>query len=41
MSWIVAIALALGAFALAAFALGVARQGWTSFAAALALGLAG
>lgn len=41
MSWLVAIALALGAFALGAFALGVARQGWTTFAAALALGLAG
>ncbi|MBO9517162.1 MAG: tetratricopeptide repeat protein [Porphyrobacter sp.] len=41
MSWLIAIAVALGAFALAAFVLGVPRQGWTSFAAALALGLAG
>ena len=41
MSWILAIALALAAFALGAFAFGVARQGWTTFAAALALGLAG
>ena len=41
MSWLLAIALALAAFALAALALGVARQGWTTFAAALALGLAG
>ena len=41
MTWLLAIALALGAFALGAFALGVARQGWTTFAAALALGLAG
>jgi cytochrome c-type biogenesis protein CcmH len=36
-----AIALALGAFALGAFVLRVARQGWTTLAAALALGLAG
>jgi len=41
MSWLLAIGLALAAFALAAFAFGVARQGWTTFAAALALGLAG
>jgi cytochrome c-type biogenesis protein CcmH len=41
MSWIMAIALALAAFALGAFVFGVARQGWTTFAAALALGLAG
>ena len=41
MTWAVAIALALAAFALGAFVLGVARQGWTTFAAALALGLAG
>ncbi|KRA83671.1 tetratricopeptide repeat protein [Altererythrobacter sp. Root672] len=41
MSWLIAIAVALAAFALAAFVLGVPRQGWTSFAAALALGLAG
>jgi len=36
-----AIALALAAFALGAFVFGVKRQGWTTFAAALALGLAG
>ena len=41
MTWVVATALALAAFALGAFAFGVARQGWTMFAAALALGLAG
>ncbi|MBT2134085.1 tetratricopeptide repeat protein [Croceibacterium sp. LX-88] len=41
MTWLVAVAIALAAFALAAFVLGVPRQGWTSFAAALALGLAG
>ncbi len=41
MSWVMAIALALAAFALGAFVFGVARQGWTTFAAALALGLAG
>jgi cytochrome c-type biogenesis protein CcmH len=41
MSWVLAIALALAAFALGAFAFGVARQGWTTFAAALALGLTG
>ena len=41
MSWVLAIALALAAFALGAFAFGVARQSWTAFAAALALGLAG
>ena len=41
MTWLLAIALALAAFALGAFAFGVARQGWTTFAAALALGLAG
>jgi cytochrome c-type biogenesis protein CcmH len=40
-SWLIAIALALAAFALGAFVFGVARQGWTTFAAALALGLAG
>jgi len=40
-NWILAIALALAAFALGAFVFGVARQGWTTFAAALALGLAG
>jgi len=41
MSWVLAIALALVAFALGAFVFGVRRQGWTTFAAALALGLAG
>ena len=41
MTWLLAIALALGAFALAAFLFRVPRQGWTTFAAALALGLAG
>ena len=41
MTWILAIFLALAAFALGAFAFGVARQGWTTLAAALALGLAG
>jgi cytochrome c-type biogenesis protein CcmH len=40
-TWLLTIALALAAFALGAFAFGVARQGWTTFAAALALGLAG
>lgn len=35
------IALALAAFALAAFAFRIPRAGWTTFAAALALGLAG
>jgi len=41
MTWLLAIALAVAAFALGAFAFDVARQGWTTFAAALALGLAG
>ena len=41
MTWILAIALALAAFALATFVFRVPRQGWTTFAAALALGLAG
>jgi cytochrome c-type biogenesis protein CcmH len=41
MTWLLAIALALVAFALGAFVFGVARRGWTTFAAALALGLAG
>jgi cytochrome c-type biogenesis protein CcmH len=41
MTWLLAIALALAAFALGAFVFGVARHGWTTFAAALALGLAG
>ena len=41
MTWLLAIALALAALALAAFAFRVVRTGWTAFAAALALGLAG
>lgn len=41
MTWLLAIALALAAFAVAAFAMKVTRKGWTTFAAALALGLAG
>ena len=41
MTWLLAIALALAAFAAGAFAFGIARQGWTTFGAALALGLAG
>jgi cytochrome c-type biogenesis protein CcmH len=41
MTWVLAIALALAAFALAAFVFRVPKQGWTTFAAALALGLAG
>lgn len=41
MTWLLAIALALAAFALAAFVLRIGRNGWTTFAAALALGLAG
>jgi cytochrome c-type biogenesis protein CcmH len=41
MSWILAIALALAAFGLGGFVFGVERRGWTTFAAALALGLAG
>lgn len=41
MTWLLAIALGLAAFALAAFAFRVGRGGWTTLAAALALGLAG
>ena len=41
MTWLIAIALALAAFALAALAFRVPRSGWTTIAAALALGLAG
>lgn len=41
MTWLLAIALALAAFALAASAFRVVRARWTAFAAALALGLAG
>jgi cytochrome c-type biogenesis protein CcmH len=41
MTWVVAIALALVAFAAAVIAFRVERRGWTTIAAALALGLAG
>jgi len=41
MTWLLAIALALAAFAAAVLAFRVARTGWTAIAAALALGLAG
>lgn len=41
MIWLLAVGLALAAFALGAFAFGVPRQAWTTFSAALALGLAG
>lgn len=41
MTWLVAIGLALAAFAIGAWAFGVGRHGWTTFAAALALGLVG
>ena len=41
MTWVIAIALALVAFAAAAFVFRVPRSGWTTIAAALALGLAG
>ena len=41
MSWLVAIGLALAAFAVAVVTFRVSRVGWTTFAAALALGLAG
>ncbi len=41
MTWVIAIALALAAFAVAVFAFRVPRSGWTTIAAALALGLAG
>ena len=41
MSWLLAIGLALAAFAIAAFAFRIPRNGWTTVAAALALGLAG
>jgi cytochrome c-type biogenesis protein CcmH len=41
MTWLLAIALALAAFALAVRAFRVPRSGWTTIAAALALGLAG
>ena len=41
MSWLVAVGLALAAFAVAVFAFRVPRRGWTTVAAALTLGLAG
>jgi len=41
MTWLMAIALALAAFAVAVFAFRVPRSGWATVAAALALGLAG
>lgn len=41
MTWLVAITLALAAFAVAVFAFRVDRGGWTTVATALALGLAG
>jgi cytochrome c-type biogenesis protein CcmH len=40
-TWLIAIALALAAFVVAVFAFRVDRGGWTTVAAALALGLAG
>jgi len=40
-SWVWVIALALGVFALAVFAFRIGRNNWSTFAAALALGLAG
>ncbi len=41
MTWILAIGLALVVFAIGAFAFRIGRNSWTTFAAALALGLAG
>ena len=41
MTWVIAIALALAAFAVAAFVFRAPRSGWTTIATALALGLAG
>lgn len=41
MTWLLAIALALAAFAIGIAAFRIGRGGWTTFAAALALGLAG
>jgi cytochrome c-type biogenesis protein CcmH len=40
-TWLLVIALALAAFAMAAFVLRLPRRGWTTLASALALGLAG
>ncbi|OYW45137.1 MAG: hypothetical protein B7Z08_06100 [Sphingomonadales bacterium 32-68-7] len=41
MIWLLVIGLAMVAFVAAAFAFGLDRRGWSAFAAALALGLAG
>lgn len=41
MTWVLVIGLALVAFAVGVFAFRIGRNGWTTFAAALALGLAG
>ena len=41
MSWVAVILLALVAFAAAVLLFGMKRQGWSTLAAALALGLAG
>jgi len=41
MTWLLAIALAVAAFAVAAFAFRVGRRSWTTLAAALTFGLAG
>ncbi len=41
MTWVLVIALALAAFALGVLAFRVSRPGWSTFGAALALGLAG
>lgn len=41
MTWVLVIVLALAAFALGVLAFRVSRQGWSTFGAALALGLAG
>lgn len=41
MTWLLAIALALAAFGVGAFAFGIVRARWAAFGAALAVGLAG
>lgn len=41
MTWVVVIGLAVAAFVLGVFAFRIGKQGWSTFAAALALGLAG
>jgi cytochrome c-type biogenesis protein CcmH len=41
MTWVLAIGLALVAFAIGVFGFRIGREGWATFAAALALGLAG